>query len=335
MNRRNFNKLIFAGALSTGLPYSKIGKMKSNQGLQAGDKIALITPSGPITKSKLETAIENMKQLGLVPIYDNQVLDKDGYLAGSDKQRLDGLHQAFANKKIKGVWCIRGGYGATRFLDQINLNLIKANRKPLIGYSDITALLNTIQQQTGNPCYHGPVAGSKFYPYTMKHLAPLFHPNKEHTISLSSDNEKRAKEEEIYRYTVIHDGVAEGKLVGGNLSLLVSLIGTKHQVKTKKKLVFIEDIGEQPYRVDRMLTQLISAGFFDKVSGVIFGIFAGCERKDENSWTLLQVIKDRMSAIQKPVVYGFSFGHIRHQCTFPIGSHAILDTQKKTLQLQA
>jgi len=310
-----------------------VDMIKKSNWLKKGDTVGLITPAGPINETRLEKAIGNMESLGLSVIYNSTVLQRDGYFAGSDQSRLQDLHDMYRNPKVQGIWCIRGGYGTTRILDQIDFKLIKANPKPLIGYSDITALLNSIYQKTGSPCFHGPVASTTLTPYTKHHLAPIFNKSSNHQIPLSEENELRGKEDAIYSSSVIKEGVARGKLVGGNLSLLSAVIGTKHCVRTKNKILFIEDVGEQPYRVDRMLSQMLSAGLFKNVKGVVFGIFSGCERSNENSWTLREVILNRMAGLNIPCMYGFSFGHIDHQCTFPIGADAILDTSNKTITL--
>lgn len=336
MDRRMFNKLLPLGLILpsfTNISNPSFDSIRKSAVLKKGDSVGLITPAGPINEARLQKAINNMESLGLRVIHNATVLVKDGYLAGSDQMRLKDLHDMYKNPKVDGIWCIRGGYGTTRILDQIDFKLIKSNPKPLIGYSDITALLNTIYQKTGSPCFHGPVASSTLTDYTKAHLDPLFDNETNHKIRLSEENEIRGKEDPIYASFVINQGVAKGKLVGGNLSLLSALIGTKHCVKTKNKILFIEDVGEQPYRIDRMLSQMISAGSFNNVAGVVFGVCSGCERSNENSWTLAEVIKDRMSALDVPCMYGFSFGHIDHQCTFPIGAEAILDTTHKTITL--
>ena len=300
--------------------------------LKKGDTVGLVTPSGPISQKRLDNAMLNMESLGLKAIYTDQVMAIDGYLAGSDESRLTELHEMFQNQKVDAIWCVRGGYGATRYLDQIDFDIIKNNPKPLIGYSDITALLNTIYQRTGNPCFHGPIAGSLFSEYTEKGLAPLFS-RKEVMFSLSANNVERGNEESAYQYRVIVPGKIEGELCGGNLSLLAAMTGTAHAVDANGKVVFIEDVGEEPYRIDRMLTQLISAGFFNGVKGIILGVFADCEKVDKNSWTLQETITERMKAIGVPCVYGFSFGHIKDQLTFPIGAKVNMDSVKGELTL--
>ena len=313
-------------------PFGSTEKKKFKP-IKKGDTVGLVTPSGPISQKRLDNALANMKALGLKTYYTDQVMQIDGYLAGSDTERLHELHGMFQNPKIDAIWCVRGGYGATRYLDHLDFALIHENPKPLIGYSDITALLNTIHQNTGNPCFHGPIAGSIFSEYTKESLSPLF--SKTDTIfSLSANNIEKGEKESAYQYRVVVPGKIEGPLVGGNLSLLSALVGTQHEVDTKGKVIFIEDVGEEPYRIDRMLTQLITSGFFSEAKGIILGVFADCEKKDTNSWTLQETINERIEHIGLPCVYGFSFGHIKDQVTFPIGAYANMNSASATLTLQ-
>lgn len=333
MHRRTFNKLIAKGTIMTPLLPKEASYKKKNQPLKHGSKIGLITPAGIINEERIIKTKANLDALGLKYFHSDNILLQDGYLAGSDTIRLKELHDMYADESIDGIWCIRGGYGTTRILDYLDFDLIKKNKKPLIGYSDITALLNTIHQNTNSPCFHAPVASSTMTPYTSKHLAPLFGLQSRHTIELSSENIEKGKEAEVFQFKTLTSGSVQGKLVGGNLSLLVSLMGTKHEVKTKNKIVFIEDVGEAPYRIDRMLTQLISAGFFKKAKGIVLGVFAGCHQKEENKQSLHEVIVDRIKRLQIPAMYGFSFGHIDNQCTFPIGAKAEIDTDGGTVTL--
>jgi len=329
MNRRVFNQLIAKGVIMSSVASKELSNYKKkNLPLKKGSKIGLITPAGIINQDRIDKTIANLEAMGLRYYHTANVLLKDGYLAGSDTIRLKEIHDMYADESIDGIWCIRGGYGTTRLLDYLDFNLIKRNKKPLIGYSDITALLNTIYQKTGSPCFHGPVASSTMTDYTQKHLAPLFGLDADHVIGLSQENITKGYEDAVYQFKTITPGKAKGELAGGNLSLLVSLLGTAHEVKTKNKIVFIEDVGEAPYRIDRMLTQLISAGFFEKAKGIILGVFAGCERKDEETQTLQQVVAERIKRLQIPSAYGFSFGHIDNQCTFPIGAKAEFDASE-------
>lgn len=334
MKRRTFNHLITKGAIMSSLVSSDLSGYKpKNHPLKKGSKIGLITPAGIIDEDRIAKTKSNLDQLGLTYYHTKNVMLKEGYMAGSDTIRLKELHDMYADKSIDGIWCIRGGYGTTRLLDYIDFDIIKKNKKPLIGYSDITALLNTIHQKTGSPCFHAPVASSTMTPYTSKHLAPLFGLKENHIIELSEENIQQGKEADVYQFATITPGIVKGKLAGGNLSLLVSLMGTKHEVKTKNRIVFIEDVGEAPYRIDRMLTQLISAGFFKKAAGIVLGVFAGCHQKEENKQSLHDVVFERIKRLQIPAVYGFSFGHIDNQCTFPIGAKAEFDADGGTVTL--
>jgi len=335
MKRRKFNTLISYGTIlqASGIHFMKYKQAAKQHALKSGDTIGLVCPSGRITTEKYQKAVKNMELLGLKIKHSKQILAFEGYLAGSDAQRLSDLHSMYLDDEVDAIWCIRGGYGATRLLDDLDFDLIRQHPKLIIGYSDITALINTIYQKTASPCVHGPVAASTFSDYTVKHLQPLFYPDQPHVISLSEKNTQLAEEKQVYKYEVINSGKATGELAGGNLSLIAALMGTAHQIETKGKLVFIEDIGEEPYRVDRMLTQLLSANFFDEAAGVVLGVFAGCHRKDELSNTLHHVVKDRLSKLEIPAVYGFSFGHINDQCTFPIGRVATLDTEMAEVRL--
>lgn len=325
MNRRHFSKLFASAMMTLGISTNRNQSLNKTRPLKKGDTVALVTPSGPIKKDRLLKTKSLIESLGFKVYHTEAVLFQNGHLAGTDKQRLDDLHHAFQNNKVDAIWAIRGGYGATRYLDLLDFELIRKNPKPLIGYSDITALLNTIFQHTGNPCFHGPIAGASFTEYSRAGLTPLFSSNPV-SFDLSVNNITKGETDSAYKYRVIIPGKATGPLAGGNLSLLTATVGTKHQVASKGKIIFIEDIGEEPYRIDRMFTQLISAGFFDQAKGIILGVFADCEKKDFFSSTLQETIDERIKHIGLPCIYGFSFGHIDDKCTFPIGVQASFDT---------
>ncbi len=331
MERRKFYKLVFAASSLPLLSLKnspRLGKILPSQktSLTKESKIGLICPGSPITQEKLDTAIENVSIFGFNPVFTKNVLLKKGYLAGSDQERLDDLHEMFSRPDVSAIWCIRGGYGCTRLLNQINYKLIRQNPKPLIGYSDITALLNTIHQKTKNPCYHGPVASSPMTDYTKAMLTPILDNIFPHEINISPNTNEHKP------YT-IYPGIINGRLAGGNLSLIAALEGTPYAINSKNKIVFIEDVGEKPYRIDRMLTQLLESGFLKQAAGIILGEFADCEAKDDSSLTLKEVLLDRLQPLKIPTVYGYSFGHIDNQCTLPIGVLATLNTEKQIVTL--
>lgn len=338
MNRRDLLKGIAAVPLAASsaiasAPHSAAKRMIKPKRLQPGDTVALISPSSGIEPERIDAAIANMTGLGLKVKLGRSARKLNGFLAGTDTERLADLHEAFADKEVNGIWCIRGGYGATRYLPSIDFRLIKGNPKVFIGYSDITALLISIYQKTGLITFHGPAAASTFSDYTKTNVVnALMTPQVPHKIEISPDN--AANENSVYKTETVTKGTAHGKLIGGNLSLIAAMSGTPFALqKTKGSILFIEDVGEAPYRIDRMLTQLRQAVNLHECAGIACGIFSGCERKDDTSQTLIAVIKDRLGDLKIPVVYGLSFGHIRDQSTLPLGIKAELDADNATLTL--
>ena len=308
-------------------------KQRKAARLKEGDKIGLITPGSYISEEGLQEAISNMEALGLRVVLGEYVGAKHGYIAGTDEQRLSDLHTMFRRKDIAAIWCVRGGYGCSRLLPGIDYKLIQKNPKLLIGYSDITALLNAIYEKTGLVGIHGPVGASSPTDYTLKYIKAVAMEGKTPLqIELSVTNQE--EEDPLFEPMVIRPGRAEGILIGGNLSLLAAMAGTAFQPKVKGRLVFIEDVGEKPYRVDRMLTQLRQAYALEEAAGLALGIFAGCEAEEEDdSLSLKECLQDRLGDLGIPVMYGYSFGHISHQCSLPIGVKATMDTASKTITL--
>ncbi len=284
--------------------------------------IAIIAPAGPVRQEQIDKAQDVLSEMGYRSCYNKAILSKKGHLAGSDEVRLNDLHEAFENKDINAVICIRGGYGTTRIIDKIDYDLIKRNPKIFIGYSDITALLNSINQQVGLITFHGVVGISAFTEYTKKEFSSILSAEENELIIYPKDNNT---------IKTIFPGKAKGRLVGGNLSLVNALIGTKYQIDFADKIVFLEDIGEAPYKIDRMLTQLLLCDCLQKASGIILGIFTDCdinnkELTSENSLSLVEVFKERLGHLNIPIISGFSFGHVQNQAIFPIGIEAELDT---------
>jgi muramoyltetrapeptide carboxypeptidase len=340
MNRRNFIHQTSIGAFASTLPSNLTFPEENNMcakklikpsRLQKGDTIGLVTPASPASEEKISKAIQNIESQGFKVKYTGAIRNRNGHLAGTDEQRLADFHAMFLDKEVKAIWCIRGGYGCTRILPNIDFDLIKKNPKILIGYSDVTALLHAIQQKTGLICFHGPVGATPFTPYNVKHLSEtLYHTQNQQLITLSEDN--LSKEDAAYKPIIIRGGKASGQLSGGNLCLLSTMAGTPFQVDFKDKLVFLEDVGEKPYRIDRMLTQLLQSSNLDKAKGIILGIFEDCLPKDEEySLSLIDTLKDRLGNLNIPVLYGFSFGHIKNMCTFPMGINAEFDADAMTV----
>jgi muramoyltetrapeptide carboxypeptidase len=335
MNRRDFQK-----KLALGLPAFAISSSNSGQKprllprrLKKGDTIGLITPGSYITDDGLAKAIENLTALGFKVKLGAHIRAEKGFTAGTDQQRLKDLHDMFADDSVQGIWCARGGYGCTRLLPHIDFKLIRKHPKVLIGYSDITALLNAIYEKSGLLGFHGPVGASTFTDYTTSHIRALTMETQErHMIRPASKNLEQ--EDVNYHPQIIRSGQAEGRLIGGNLSLLASMAGTDYLPDFKGRIVFIEEIGEKPYRVDRMLTQLRQACRLEEAAGIAMGIFADCEAKEgERSLSLQETVRQNTEGLGIPVIYGLSFGHISEQCTLPVGAMCKLDVAQHTLEI--
>ena len=343
MNRRHFNKLIAGVSTLSSSSFFGFSTIKSShqlskiikpKRLKSGSTIGLVTPSGPITEQQLEKTVRNIEGLGFKLAYNKtRLLAKKGYLAGRDISRADEINRMFDNKQIDGIWAVRGGYGATRILDMLNYKVIRQNPKVFIGYSDITAIHQAIFKKTNLVSFHGPVGASEFTDYTKKYVMQLISETSP-TMKIEHFAQNEMLENNIYNSYVINSGIAEGQLMGGNLTLAASLIGTPYDVSYKNKLVFLEDIGETPYRIDRMITQMISAGKFNNIKGIILGVFLDCETKEfNNSLTLKEMFEDRLSRFNVPIIYGMSFGHIHNQFSLPLGIMARLNTEDKSITL--
>ena len=344
MQRRNFNKIIALSPMILGVNSIKAenesdsfcnAKMIKPAALKQGDIVALVSPASPINPDKFQNAITNLENMGLKPKYTNAVFSKSGYLAGSDDERLADFHNMIADPEVKAIWCLRGGYGCTRILHKLDYALIQKNPKIIIGYSDITALLLAIFQQTGLVGFHGPVAISEvFSPFTGSQVAAILFGNTTipHIIPYQPQTlEKFVTGHEPY---TINGGKSTGELIGGNLSLLVCMPNTNYAPSYKNKIVFIEDVGEKPYRIDRMLTYLIESTDLNKAAGIVLGVFHDCETNDpESSMTLRQMLTDRLGPLNIPCFYGFTFGHVIDISTFPIGIKASMDTSLMSVHL--
>lgn len=300
--------------------------------LRDGATVALIAPSSPVSVEKLTKGIANLQGFGYKIVEGKSLRTQNGYLAGTDAERLADLHWAFQDPAIEAVWCIRGGYGAARLLPHIDYNMLRRHPKPFIGYSDVTALHIALHQRCGLVTFHGPVAASDYPDDTLRHFrSVLATPVVPHEIAAPPPDIAMPPE---FQPFVIAPGEAEGVLTGGNLALLSSLAGTDFAPVFKKKIVFMEDVGEQPYRLDRMLTQLLQSTDLSKAAGIALGVFADCQPKpDSFSLSLPDALRDRLGGLGIPVVYGLPFGHVPLQATFPYGIRARLNAETMRLTI--
>lgn len=303
--------------------------------LKSGDKLAVVSPGSYISENELQDSVKNLNQLGFETTYSGKVLLQSGYLAGSDRERADDLMEKFSDKSIKGIVCSRGGYGCARILPFLDYDVIRSNPKVLIGYSDVTALLYGIFKKSNLITFHGPVGISSFNDYSVNNFNKVLLNPANNTVLYNSGS---GEDENIYGVTSIVEGKARGRMIGGNLSIMISLIGTEFDVDYSGKIVFLEEVEEEPYRVDRMLTQLIQTGKFDNAAAIMLGIFKKCVAKENSdltakSFTLMEVLSDRLGTLKIPVIYGMSFGHVKDKLTIPFGVYAEIDTYSQTLTL--
>ncbi|SEP73721.1 muramoyltetrapeptide carboxypeptidase [Virgibacillus subterraneus] len=297
--------------------------------LYNGDTIGVIAPASPVDMKRLKRAIPFFEKMGLNIRLGKYIDEVHGYLAGTDEQRLADFHDMIADKSVKAIIFARGGYGTGRIAKDIDYELIKQNPKIIWGYSDITYLHTTIRQATDLVTFHGPmlasdIADADFDSLSARLFQQLFKPA------------KLFYTEDISSLQVLVPGEATGTLVGGNLSLLISTLGTAYEIDTTGKLLLLEDIGEEPYRVDAMLNQLKLAGKLTDAAGIIVGDFAEAEpKKEKPSLSLEQVFHDYFADLQCPVMSGFKIGHCLPHFSVPLGTSAELSTAEKSLTIDA
>ena len=303
--------------------------------LRFGDTIGLVGPGGRTNDEAIEKAVDRIAQLGFRVRQGANLRAVHGNYGGSVQQRLDDLHAMFRDRDVKAIWCIRGGSGCISLLAALDYALIRAHPKVLLGYSDITALHLAIHRHAGLVTFHGPVASSSESDYSTMHmLAVLMDPQPVYTIAMALENRVRAQEEAQYAIRTVTAGRASGRLMGGNLSLVSALAGTPYAADFRKAILFLEEVNEEPYRIDRWMTQLDLAVGLDKAAGVMIGICENCgPQGNGSSLTLDETLDVHLQPLHVPAVSGYSFGHIRNQFTIPVGVRATLDTQAQTLTL--
>jgi muramoyltetrapeptide carboxypeptidase len=303
--------------------------------LVQGDVVGLVAPGGYTTDAAIEQAVRHIEALGLRVKQGAWLREVWGNYGGTVAARIADLHAMFRDPEVRAIWAIRGGSGCISLLRHLDYRLIRTHPKILLGYSDITALHLAIHRHAGLVTFHGPVASSTPSDYSTQHLlAVLMEPRDSYTIPMAVENDRRALDEPWYATRTVHGGVAEGPLIGGNLSLVSALAGTPYAADFTGSLLFIEEVNEEPYRIDRWLTQLDLAVGLDKAAGVMIGICENCgPQGDGPSLTLDETLDVHLRPLRVPAVTGYSFGHIRHQFTMPVGVRARLDTEARTVTL--
>ncbi|UII23590.1 S66 peptidase family protein [Fulvivirga ligni] len=303
--------------------------------LKQGDVVGLISPSGVIHETEpYEIAIETLQSLGFKVKPSEHLYDRYGYLAGTDQDRADEINSMFRDKEIKAIFCIRGGAGAARILDLLDYELIRKNPKVMIGYSDITALLLAIYVKTGLVSFHGPVATSDWNDFTLDSFKRILFQGEAITFTNPT---KRADElvQTEDRIRTIHPGKASGVLVGGNLSVLSALVGSAYLPDWKGKILFLEDVGEEMHRIDRMMSQLKLAGILDVLSGFVFGKCSRCTPVEGyGSLTFEEVIDHYIKPLGIPAYSGAMIGHISKKFTIPVGCMVEVDASNGTIEMK-
>ena len=279
--------------------------------LKKGDTVAVLSASGPCIKEKLLSGVSMLEHLGLnVVVLESCYASHGTYLAGPDDLRLRDLHIAFADKNIQGIIMARGGYGAARLLPYIDYNLVSQNPKVFVGFSDVTALHNVFNQFCNLITYHGPMVASclgdkELHPLTLESFCGAIFGRKPPVLS---------------QLTSLRPGNATGILTGGNLSVIASTLGTPYEIETRGRILFLEEIQETPYRVDRLLLQLKLSGKLRDAAGIVFGDFS-----PENLQTLQIAIHELVVSEGKPTIWGLPCGHTSPNITLPLGQNVTIN----------
>lgn len=294
--------------------------------LSKGDVIGIISPaSAPDDLALIESGLKYIERLGFRTVIGKNVSKYRGYLAGTDDERVEDIHQMFTDKKVKAIFCLRGGYGAFRLLDKIDYKLIRNNPKIFVGFSEITALHMAMLHKADLITFAGPMVVPNFSEDVSSYTEEIF-------WRMVSSNKKfgRLKFPKLDHLPNLNSGSVSGRIVGGNLAVLTSLIGSAYFPNLKDKILLLEDISEPPYKIDRMLNQLRLSKVFKKVKGVILGSFIDCNEPDKKKKTLSldEIIEDYIKSTGLPAVYNFPHGHINDFITIPIGINVRLNAKE-------
>ncbi|MEZ2321185.1 MAG: LD-carboxypeptidase [Microcoleus sp.] len=292
--------------------------------LQLGDTVALINPAAFAYEKEVKPFLKAAELLGLKIKLGEHFYDRYGYLAGKDADRAADVNNAFADSSVQAIFTGMGGWGCGRILPLLDYNIIRNNPKIIIGFSDVTALLLAIHTKTNLVTFHGPLGVSSWSSFTVDYLKKVLFEGD----TVTCQNPQKMDIE------TIREGKARGKLIGGNLSVISTMIGSGYLPDWQNNILFVEEVSEEVYRIDRMLTQLKLAGILDQISGFIFGQCTKCDPETpKESLTLTQVLSDRIRPLKIPAWYGSAIGHIRDKFTLPIGQEVEIDARYGTIRL--
>ncbi len=292
--------------------------------LKEGATLGLVAPASPVYDStQFDEMLVTLRSLGYNLKLGKHVRDRNGYLAGKDEDRAKDLMEMFADDTVDGILCVRGGWGCNRILPLLDFEIIKQNPKVFAGFSDITSLHMAILKKTGLVTFHGPVGKSEWNTFTLNAWNKVIRDGIEFTYEIPDDD--------VNNFTITK-GKATGTLVGGNLSVLVSLIGSDYLPDLKDSILYLEDVGEDVYRIDRMITQLKLSGVLDQINGFVFGKCTDCD-SGSNSLSLKEVFADHISLLDIPAFYGAMISHEDKNITLPVGVQAGINAEEKTIHL--
>ncbi len=338
-NRRRALKQMLLAAATALLPHQVIAggpqsSLLKPPRLKPGDTVGLINPAGATFLTEdIRIATESLAALGLKAKEGAHLLDRYGYLAGQDKDRADDVNTMFADDSVQAILCVRGGWGCNRILQMIDYDLVRKHPKIILGYSDITSLLVAIYAKSGLVTFHGPVGISTWNKFSVDYFKRILFEGEAVTLQNPTDvgdNLTQTKD----RVEVITSGQTRGRLAGGNLSVLSAMAGSEFLPDWRGHILFLEEDGENIYRVDRMLTTLKLAGILDKLSGFIFGKCTKCEPGDGyGSLTLEEVLSDHIKPLGIPAWYGAMIGHIENKFTVPVGVEVEIDSGKGSIRM--
>lgn len=343
MNRRKMLQGTIAAALLGGtsvLPAANAAAARNSKILKPrrlvrGDTVGLVAPaSNSLEDEGIRISLDLIRSLGFNVKQGAHLFDRQQYLAGEDRARADDVNTMFADDNVDAIFCLRGGYGTPRILPFLDYDLIRNRPKVLLGMSDITGILTAIHTKTGVVGFHGPNASGSFSDYSLSEFKKvLVQPTPTTLIGAAPPFEAgEGRVDKSNRLTHITGGTAKGRLIGGNLTLISVLMGTEFEPDFRDRIVFLEDVHEAPYRIDRMLTQLRLAGKLQEAAGIVFGKFTDSDT-DGNTFSLEEVFRDRTADLGIPVVRGLMIGHVREQTVVPIGIEAELNGDAGTLRL--
>jgi muramoyltetrapeptide carboxypeptidase len=336
-DRRSVLRTVGAAAAALTLPYAAVAQstIRKPPRLRRGDTVGLVKPAGFLADDlEFQLVMEAVRAMGLVPKPATHLRSRFGYLAGQDKDRAADINAMYADDSVRAVFAVRGGWGSARLLPYLDFELIRANPKLLVGFSDITALHLAFAARVGFPTIHGPNAGSSWSKFSWDSFRRLAFDGDTPLHRNPIATEDRLVQRQ-WRTQTITPGKARGRLLGGNLTVLTSLLGTPYLPDFDGAILFLEDVDEAEYRIDRMLTQLTLSGVLRRVAGVVFGQCTNCRATGPSigGFTVAELLRQHLQPLGVPAYQGALLGHVDNQFSIPVGVRAEIDASSGTMRV--